>query len=50
MARFDRLTPETNIGASRDLLGELIERHDAVGDMVSPPWPNRRPCSAGTCS
>ncbi|WP_346030876.1 carboxymuconolactone decarboxylase family protein, partial [Dermacoccus barathri] len=35
MPRFDRLTPETAVGASRELLGELVERHGTVGDMVS---------------
>ncbi len=35
MPRLSRLTPETAIGASRDLLGDLVSRHGAVGDMVS---------------
>lgn len=35
MPRFDRLTPETAVGASRELLGELVERHGTVGDMVA---------------
>ncbi|MCG7309227.1 carboxymuconolactone decarboxylase family protein [Brachybacterium sp. ACRRE] len=35
MPRFDRLTPETAVGASRELLGDLVERHGTVGDMVS---------------
>ncbi|TDT32991.1 carboxymuconolactone decarboxylase family protein [Naumannella halotolerans] len=35
MPRFDPLTAETAVGASRDLLGELVERHGTVGDMVS---------------
>ena len=35
MPRFSRLTPETAVGASRDLLGDLVERHGQVGDMVS---------------
>lgn len=35
MARFEPLTPETAVGASRELLGELVERHGTVGDMVA---------------
>jgi len=35
MPRFDRLTPQTAVGASRELLGELVERHGTVGEMVS---------------
>ncbi|AIF39689.1 MULTISPECIES: carboxymuconolactone decarboxylase family protein [Micrococcales] len=35
MPRFAPLTAETAVGASRDLLGELVERHGTVGDMVS---------------
>jgi AhpD family alkylhydroperoxidase len=35
MARLTRLTPETAVGASRDLLTDLVSRHGAVGDMVS---------------
>ena len=35
MPRFSRLTPETAVGSSRDLLGDLVERHGEVGDMVS---------------
>ncbi|MFW6598348.1 carboxymuconolactone decarboxylase family protein [Propionibacteriaceae bacterium Y2011] len=35
MPRFAPLTPETAVGASRELLGDLVERHGAVGDMVS---------------
>jgi AhpD family alkylhydroperoxidase len=35
MPRFDPLTAETAVGSSRDLLGELVERHGTVGDMVS---------------
>ncbi|WP_258070681.1 hypothetical protein [Pseudoclavibacter sp. AY1F1] len=35
MPRFSRLTPSTAVGASRDLLGELVARHGEVGDMVS---------------
>lgn len=33
--RLARLTPETAVGASRDLLSELVSRHGQVGDMVS---------------
>lgn len=33
--RFPALTPESAVGASRELLGELVERHGAVGSMVS---------------
>lgn len=35
MPRFSRLTPQTAVGASRELLGELVERHGTVGDMVA---------------
>ena len=35
MPRLKRLTPETAVGASRDLLGELVSRHGTVGDMVA---------------
>lgn len=35
MPRFTPLTPTTAVGASRELLGELVERHGTVGDMVS---------------
>lgn len=35
MPRFAPLTTGTAVGASRDLLGELVERHGTVGDMVS---------------
>ncbi|MEV0322431.1 carboxymuconolactone decarboxylase family protein [Streptomyces sp. NPDC050658] len=35
MPRLDRLTPDTAVGASRDLLAELVSRHGQVGDMVS---------------
>lgn len=35
MPRLARLTPETASGASRDLLGDLVERHGEVGDMVA---------------
>ena len=35
MPRFATLTPDTAVGASRDLLSELVERHGTVGDMVA---------------
>lgn len=35
MPRFSTLTPASAVGASRDLLGELVERHGTVGDMVA---------------
>ncbi|GGZ48693.1 hypothetical protein GCM10010387_48810 [Streptomyces inusitatus] len=35
MPRLNRLTPDTAVGASRDLLAELVSRHGQVGDMVS---------------
>ncbi|MGX9349137.1 MULTISPECIES: carboxymuconolactone decarboxylase family protein [unclassified Microbacterium] len=35
MPRFSQLTPASAVGASRDLLGELVERHGTVGDMVA---------------
>ncbi|WP_233197149.1 hypothetical protein [Cryobacterium sp. N21] len=35
MPRLPRLTPATAVGASRDLLGELVDRHGQVGAMVS---------------
>lgn len=35
MPRFTRLTPATAVGASRDLLTDLVSRHGQVGDMVS---------------
>ncbi len=35
MTRLNRLTPETAVGASRDLLTDLVSRHGRVGDMVS---------------
>ncbi|WP_027941360.1 carboxymuconolactone decarboxylase family protein [Amycolatopsis taiwanensis] len=35
MPRLTRLTPDTAVGASRDLLGELVSRHGQVGDMVA---------------
>lgn len=34
MNRFPLLTPQTAVGAARDMLGELVERHGQVGDMV----------------
>lgn len=33
-ARLAALTPQTAVGASRDLLGDLVERHGQVGTMV----------------
>lgn len=33
--RLTRLTPQSAVGASRDLLSELVSRHGQVGDMVS---------------
>ncbi|MEU9339453.1 carboxymuconolactone decarboxylase family protein [Streptomyces sp. NPDC048290] len=35
MPRLTRLTPDTAVGASRDLLAELASRHGRPGDMVS---------------
>ncbi|MGO0577982.1 carboxymuconolactone decarboxylase family protein [Ornithinimicrobium panacihumi] len=35
MPRFATLTPDTAVGASRDLLSELVQRHGTVGDMVA---------------
>lgn len=35
MRRLAPLTPSSAVGASRELLGELVERHGTVGDMVS---------------
>ncbi|MGW1281029.1 carboxymuconolactone decarboxylase family protein [Streptomyces tsukubensis] len=35
MPRLTRLTPDTAVGASRDLLADLVSRHGRVGDMVS---------------
>ncbi len=35
MPRLSPLTPETAVGAARDLLGGLVDRHGQVGDMVS---------------
>lgn len=33
--RFTRLTPDSAVGASQELLSELVSRHGQVGDMVS---------------
>ncbi|EGE39626.1 alkylhydroperoxidase [Streptomyces sp. SID4928] len=35
MPRLTRLTPDTAVGASHDLLTELASRHGQLGDMVS---------------
>lgn len=35
MPRLARLTPDTAVGASRDLLSDLVSRHGQIGDMVS---------------
>ncbi|GAB2901889.1 carboxymuconolactone decarboxylase family protein [Streptomyces mayteni] len=35
MPRLTRLTPDTAVGASRDLLADLVARHGRIGDMVS---------------
>ncbi len=35
MPRLARLTPQTAVGASRDLLSDLVSRHGQVDDMVS---------------
>lgn len=35
LPRLPRLTPATAVGASRDLLSELVDRHGQVGAMVS---------------
>ncbi|AZK96586.1 MULTISPECIES: carboxymuconolactone decarboxylase family protein [Streptomyces] len=35
MPRLTRLTPDTAVGASRDLLADLVSRHGRAGDMVS---------------
>ncbi|MDT0615689.1 carboxymuconolactone decarboxylase family protein [Streptomyces lancefieldiae] len=35
MPRLSRLTPDTAVGASRDLLADLVSRHGQVGDMVA---------------
>ena len=35
MSRLASLTPTTAVGASKDLLAELVNRHGEVGDMVA---------------
>ncbi|MFH9818563.1 carboxymuconolactone decarboxylase family protein [Streptomyces sp. NPDC017230] len=35
MPRLTRLTPDRAVGASRDLLADLVSRHGQVGDMVA---------------
>ncbi len=35
MSRLASLTPTTAVGASKDLLAELVNRHGQVGDMVA---------------
>ncbi|MGC0251711.1 carboxymuconolactone decarboxylase family protein [Pseudactinotalea sp. Z1748] len=35
MPRLTRLTPDTAVGAARDLLGDLVSRHGRVSDMVA---------------
>ncbi|MFM9373353.1 carboxymuconolactone decarboxylase family protein [Streptomyces sp. Da 82-17] len=35
MPRLTPLTPDTAVGASRDLLADLVARHGQIGDMVS---------------
>ncbi|MFD5315861.1 carboxymuconolactone decarboxylase family protein [Streptomyces sp. NPDC127098] len=35
MPRLTRLTPDTAVGASRDLLADLVARHGRIGDMVA---------------
>ncbi|MFE7331776.1 carboxymuconolactone decarboxylase family protein [Streptomyces sp. NPDC057565] len=35
MPRLTRLSPDTAVGASRDLLADLVSRHGQIGDMVS---------------
>ncbi|MFF0991501.1 carboxymuconolactone decarboxylase family protein [Kocuria nitroreducens] len=35
MPRLARLTPDTAVGTSRDLLSDLVSRHGQIGDMVS---------------
>lgn len=35
MPRLTRLTPETAVGAARELLADLVSRHGQVGDMVA---------------
>lgn len=34
MSRLPLLTPQTAVGAARDMLGELVDRHGQVGGMV----------------
>lgn len=34
MSRLPLLTPQTAVGAARDMLGELVARHGQVGEMV----------------
>lgn len=35
MPHLTPLTPDTAVGASRDLLADLVSRHGRIGDMVS---------------
>ena len=35
MPRFDRLTPATAVGTSKDLLADLIAKHGQIGDMTA---------------
>ncbi|GMA22056.1 hypothetical protein [Arsenicicoccus piscis] len=49
MPRFGRLTEQTAVGASREMLSELVERHGTVGDMVST-MAHSPPSSAATCN
>jgi hypothetical protein len=35
MPRLARLTPDTAVGASHDLLSDLVARHGEVGDMAA---------------
>lgn len=35
MPRISRLTPETAVGASAQMLGDLVDRHGTVGAMVA---------------
>ncbi|RGE19053.1 carboxymuconolactone decarboxylase family protein [Leucobacter sp. wl10] len=35
MPRFPKRTPSSAVGASRELLGDLMTRHGRLGDMVS---------------
>ncbi|MGW1226150.1 carboxymuconolactone decarboxylase family protein [Streptomyces sp. NPDC001478] len=35
MPRLTRLTPETAVGTSRELLADLVSRHGRTGDMVA---------------